>query len=99
MNGLMDSLGISMSMALQHGVPLKDLVRKLAHMRFDGRGDQQPEDPLREVDPRLRPRWLALEFLTEDERPRSGLKAPRKGDPRSRARRGAGRRRPPTRQQ
>ena len=54
-NGLMDSLGISMSMALQHGVPLKDLVRKLAHLRFEPAGaTNNPEDPVREVDPRLR---------------------------------------------
>jgi ribonucleoside-diphosphate reductase alpha chain len=76
-NGLMDSLGISMSMALQHGVPLKDLVRKLAHLRFEPAGaTNNPKIRFAKSIPDYVARWLALEFLTEDERRSIGLEGP-----------------------
>ncbi|HEV2317366.1 MAG TPA: vitamin B12-dependent ribonucleotide reductase, partial [Thermoplasmata archaeon] len=76
-NGLMDSLGISMSMALQHGVPLKDLVRKLAHMRFEPAGaTNNPQIRFAKSIPDYVARWLATEFLTEDERRAIGLEGP-----------------------
>jgi ribonucleoside-diphosphate reductase alpha chain len=76
-NGLMDSLGISMSMALQHGVPLKDLVRKLAHMRFEPAGaTSNPKVRFAKSIPDYVARWLAIEFLTEDDRRAIGLDAP-----------------------
>ncbi len=80
-NGLMDSLGISMSMALQHGVPLKDLVRKLAHLRFEPAGaTNNPKIRFAKSIPDYVARWLALEFLTEDERRSIGLEAPAEGN-------------------
>ncbi|MGC2035407.1 MAG: vitamin B12-dependent ribonucleotide reductase, partial [Thermoplasmata archaeon] len=76
-NGLMDSLGISMSMALQHGVPLKDLVRKLAHMRFEPAGaTNNPKIRFAKSIPDYVARWLALEFLTENDRRSIGLEGP-----------------------
>jgi ribonucleoside-diphosphate reductase alpha chain len=73
-NGLMDSLGISMSMALQHGVPLKDLVRKLAHMRFEPAGaTNNPKVRFAKSIPDYVARWMALEFLTEEDRRSIGL--------------------------
>ncbi len=76
-NGLMDSLGISMSMALQHGVPLKDLVRKLAHLRFEPAGaTNNPKVRFAKSIPDYVARWLALEFLSEDERRAIGLEGP-----------------------
>ena len=76
-NGLMDSLGISMSMALQHGVPLKDLVRKLAHLRFEPAGaTNNPKVRFAKSIPDYVARWLAIEFLTEDDRRSIGLEAP-----------------------
>ncbi|MCI4349058.1 MAG: vitamin B12-dependent ribonucleotide reductase [Thermoplasmata archaeon] len=76
-NGLMDSLGISMSMALQHGVPLKDLVRKLAHLRFEPAGaTNNPNIRFAKSIPDYVARWLAVEFLTEPERVAIGLEAP-----------------------
>ena len=76
-NGLMDSLGISMSMALQHGVPLKDLVRKLAHMRFEPAGaTNNPKVRFAKSIPDYVARWLAIEFLTEEERRSIGLEGP-----------------------
>ena len=80
-NGLMDSLGISMSMALQHGVPLKDLVRKLAHLRFEPAGaTNNPRIRFAKSIPDYVARWLALEFLTEDERRSIGLEGPTEGN-------------------
>jgi len=37
-SGLMDAFGVSISMALQHGVPLKVLCEKFAHTRFEPSG-------------------------------------------------------------
>ena len=80
-NGLMDSLGISMSMALQHGVPLKDLVRKLAHLRFEPAGaTNNPKIRFAKSIPDYVARWLALEFLTEDERRAIGLEGAAEGN-------------------
>ncbi len=76
-NGLMDSLGISMSMALQHGVPLRDLVRKLAHLRFEPAGaTNNPRIRFAKSIPDYVARWLATEFLTEDDRRAIGLEGP-----------------------
>jgi len=76
-NGLMDSLGISMSMALQHGVPLKDLVRKLAHLRFEPAGaTNNPKIRFAKSIPDYVARWLAMEFMTEDDRRAIGLEGP-----------------------
>ncbi len=75
-NGLMDSLGISMSMALQHGVPLKDLVRKLAHMRFEPAGmTNNPQIRFAKSIPDYIARWMAVRFLTIEERRAIGLDA------------------------
>ena len=80
-NGLMDSLGISMSMALQHGVPLKDLVRKLAHLRFEPAGmTNNPKIRFAKSIPDYVARWLALEFLTEEERRAIGLEGSAEGN-------------------
>ena len=77
----MDSLGISMSMALQHGVPLKDLVRKLAHLRFEPAGaTNNPRIRFAKSIPDYVARWLALEFLTEDERRAIGLEGAPEGN-------------------
>jgi ribonucleoside-diphosphate reductase alpha chain len=73
-NGLMDALGISMSMALQHGVPLKDLVRKLAHMRFEPSGmTNNPKIRIAKSIPDYVARWMALQFLSEQDRKLIGL--------------------------
>ena len=38
LGGLLDTVGILTSIALQHGVPLETLVEKLSHVRFDPSG-------------------------------------------------------------
>ncbi len=80
-NGLMDSLGLSMSMALQHGVPLKDLVRKLAHLRFEPAGmTNNPRVRFARSIPDYVARWLALEFLSEEDRRSIGLEGSAEGN-------------------
>ena len=49
-SGLMDTIATMTSIALQYGVPLKALVDKFSHTRFEPVGlHQQPRDPDREV--------------------------------------------------
>ena len=73
-NGLMDALGISMSMALQHGVPLKDLVRKLAHMRFEPAGmTSNPKIRFAKSIPDYVARWMAQNFMNDEDRRGLGL--------------------------
>jgi len=68
-------------MAFQHGVPLKDLVRKLAHLRFEPAGaTNKPKVRFAKSIPDYVARWLAIEFLTEDERRSIGLEAPAEGN-------------------
>ncbi len=53
-SGLMDTFATTVSVALQYGVPLHDLVHKFAHVRFEPSGfTGQPGDPDRQVDRRL----------------------------------------------
>ena len=54
LQGLMNSLMISVSMGLQYGVPPEVYVSKLSHMRFEPSGpDERRGHPHREVDRRL----------------------------------------------
>jgi ribonucleoside-diphosphate reductase alpha chain len=62
-------------------VPLKDLVRKLAHLRFEPAGaTNNPKIRFAKSIPDYVARWLALEFLTEDERRAIGLEGPPEGN-------------------
>jgi len=62
-------------------VPLKDLVRKLAHLRFEPAGaTNNPRIRFAKSIPDYVARWLALEFLTEDERRAIGLEGPAEGN-------------------
>lgn len=38
LSGMTDSFAIMLSLALQYGIPLKDLVRKFRHVRFEPDG-------------------------------------------------------------
>ena len=50
-SGLMDTVATSISMALQYGVPLKVLVDKFSHSRFEPAGfTNNPQIPHRQVD-------------------------------------------------
>ena len=64
-SGLMDSLAIMTSISLQYGVPLKALVDKFSHTRFEPSGfTPNPEIPFAKSVTDYVFRWLGLNFLT-----------------------------------
>jgi len=69
-SGLMDSFSTSISYCLQYGVPLKFLVDKFAHVRFEPSGwTGNPKIPYAKSIPDYIFRWLALRFLPAEETP------------------------------
>ena len=63
-SGLMDSFATAISMALQYGVPLKVLVDKFSHMRFEPSGfTKNPDIPMAKSIMDYIFRWLATKFL------------------------------------
>src|SRR5882762_7264156 len=63
-SGLMDSFSTSVSYCLQYGVPLKFLVDKFAHVRFEPSGwTGNPKIPYAKSIPDYIFRWLALRFI------------------------------------
>jgi len=63
-SGLMDSFATAVSMALQYGVPLKVLVDKFSHSRFEPSGfTKNPNIPMAKSIMDYIFRWLALKFL------------------------------------
>jgi len=64
-SGLMDTVAIMTSIALQYGVPLKALVDKFSHTRFEPSGfTQNPEIPFAKSVTDYVFRWLGLTFPT-----------------------------------
>jgi ribonucleoside-diphosphate reductase alpha chain len=62
------------SVALQYGVPLRDLVNKFAHVRFEPAGfTGNPEIPIAKSTIDYIFRWLGARFLPIDERQSLGL--------------------------
>ena len=62
--GLMDSFGTAISLCLQYGVPLKTLVEKFAHSRFEPSGfTKNPDIPIAKSLPDYIFRWLGQTFL------------------------------------
>lgn len=73
-SGLMDSLAICMSLALQYGVPLQTLADKLSHTRFEPSGfTGNPEIPMAKSIVDYVARWLASQFLSEEEKRQVGI--------------------------
>jgi ribonucleoside-diphosphate reductase alpha chain len=73
-SGLMDSLATSISLALQYGVPLRDLVNKFAHSRFEPSGfTGNSEIPIAKSIVDYIFRWLGSRFLTGDDKAAIGL--------------------------
>lgn len=65
--GLMDSIAILISLALQYGVPLESLVNKFSHVRFEPSGfTQDPDIPMAKSIVDYVFRWLGKEFLPKD---------------------------------
>jgi ribonucleoside-diphosphate reductase alpha chain len=66
-SGLMDSLATSVSIALQYGVPLKVLVDKFSHARYEPSGfTNNPDIPIAKSVSDYIFRWLGRKFLVED---------------------------------
>ncbi|MBE7524839.1 vitamin B12-dependent ribonucleotide reductase [candidate division WWE3 bacterium] len=75
LSGLLDSFATAVSVGLQYGVPLKTLVNKFAHMRFEPSGfTPNPHIRMAKSIVDYIFRWLALKFLSSEERQALGLK-------------------------
>jgi ribonucleoside-diphosphate reductase alpha chain len=73
-SGLMDSFATAISYALQYGVPLKFLVDKFAHMRFEPSGfTKNPQIPYAKSIVDYLFRWLASKFLDEQAKQEIGV--------------------------
>jgi ribonucleoside-diphosphate reductase alpha chain len=69
--GLMDSVAVLISLALQYGVPLEDLVRKFRGVHFEPAGfTENPELPQASSLVDYIFRWLEARFVTREEAPR-----------------------------
>jgi ribonucleoside-diphosphate reductase alpha chain len=66
--GLMDSFATAVSLAMQYGVPLEDLVQKFGHVRFEPAGfTNNPQIPIAKSITDYIFRYLSLKFLTVPE--------------------------------
>ena len=73
-SGLMDSFATTVSVALQYGVPLRDLVNKFAHVRFEPAGfTGNQEIPIAKSIMDYIFRWLGSRFLGPDDKAALGL--------------------------
>jgi ribonucleoside-diphosphate reductase alpha chain len=73
-SGLMDSFATAISLALQYGVPLRVLIDKFSHVRFEPSGHTgNPEVPFAKSIVDYIFRWLASKFLTPEEQIQTGV--------------------------
>ncbi len=73
-SGLMDSFATAISLALQYGVPLKVLIDKFSHVRFEPSGHTgNPEIPYAKSIVDYIFRWLASKFLPREEQVMTGV--------------------------
>jgi ribonucleoside-diphosphate reductase alpha chain len=80
-SGMMDSFATSISIALQYGVPLKVLVDKFSHARFEPSGfTNNPEIPIAKSISDYIFRWLGLKFLPREDAPTTGSIMPTAAD-------------------
>jgi ribonucleoside-diphosphate reductase alpha chain len=76
-SGLMDAFATSISLALQYGVPLRALIDKFSHMRFEPAGfTNNKEIPIAKSVMDYIFRWLASKFLDQEDRARVGVVEP-----------------------
>lgn len=86
-SGLMDAFATAISMTMQYGVPMKVLVDKFSHTRFEPSGfTGNKEIPIAKSVTDYIFRWLALKFLPEEDRPKNsdngnGLSHPANSSP------------------
>jgi ribonucleoside-diphosphate reductase alpha chain len=68
LSGIMDVFATSISLNLQYGVPLKVLVNKFTHLRFEPSGfTRNPQIPMAKSIVDYIFRWMALKFLSAKE--------------------------------
>ncbi len=73
-SGLMDSFATAISLALQYGVPLKDLVNKFSHLRFEPAGFTTNRDiPMAKSLVDYIFRYMATKFMSADEKHAVGI--------------------------
>jgi ribonucleoside-diphosphate reductase alpha chain len=73
-SGLMDSFATAISLALQYGVPLKVLIDKFSHVRFEPSGHTgNAEVPFAKSIVDYIFRWLASKFLSTEEQFQTGV--------------------------
>ena len=61
--GIMDSFGTAISLCLQYGVPLRELIKKFSHSRFEPSGfTKNPDIPIAKSLVDYIFRWMALTF-------------------------------------
>jgi ribonucleoside-diphosphate reductase alpha chain len=76
-SGLMDSFATAISLALQYGVPLRVLIDKFSHVRFEPSGHTgNAEVPYAKSIVDYIFRWLAAKFLPAEEKARAGVHVP-----------------------
>ena len=74
LRGVFSAWATTLSIALQHGVPLESLVRKFAWMRFEPQGlTENPEIPHAHSIPDYVARWLTARFLDTDAQDELGV--------------------------
>ncbi|MDH5201546.1 MAG: vitamin B12-dependent ribonucleotide reductase, partial [Candidatus Bathyarchaeota archaeon] len=76
-SGMMDAFATSISLTFQYGVPLADLVHKFSHMRFEPSGrTENREIPVAQSVVDYIFRWMASQFLDEEEKAELGILSP-----------------------
>ncbi len=73
-SGLMDSVAIAWSMALQHGVPVESLISKYIDHRFEPSGfTGNPRIPMARSVVDYLARWMASKFLSAEDQVTAGV--------------------------
>jgi len=73
-SGLMDTVATAISVSLQYGVPLKVLVDKFSHSRFEPSGfTNNPQIPIAKSIVDYIFRWLGQKFMKSEELPQAEL--------------------------
>jgi ribonucleoside-diphosphate reductase alpha chain len=77
LSGMLDAFATSISLTLQYGVPLRDMVNKFSHMRFEPSGrTENSEIPVAQSIVDYIFRWLASQFMSEEEKEEFGVLSP-----------------------
>jgi ribonucleoside-diphosphate reductase alpha chain len=82
-SGLMDSFATAISLALQYGVPLRVLIDKFSHVRFEPSGHTgNRQIPFAKSIVDYIFRWLASKFLAPEEQLQTGVHVVEESNPR-----------------